>query len=159
MTGFESKARSNGTVCSSGSTFGSLALAAATLAASTLAAATLVAATVSAEAMSQRSVAPTPDQIEALLQRAQAETHPRLPPSYWQAELLDFDLKELEPTNAVRWIAIVELAFDFGPPPRSVIGFERERGGAYRLVLDRQDGDFDLKRFAPLEAVRPLSSR
>lgn len=112
-----------------------------------------------AEAMSQRSDAPNAAQIEALLQRAQAETHPRLPPSYWNAKLLDFDMRQLEAAAPSNWVAIVDLAFDFGPAPAGVIGFERQRGGEYRLVLSRKDGALGLKRFAPLRGVRPLSLR
>ena len=112
-----------------------------------------------AGAMSQRSDAPTAIQIEALFHRAQVETHPRLPPSYWHAKLLDFDLRQLEASASSRWVAIVDLAFDFGPAPAGVIGFQRERGGEYRLELQREDGEIALRRFAPLRGVRPLARR
>ncbi len=125
----------------------------------TAAAVILLSITAGAQAMSQRSEVPTAAQIERFLRSAQQEAHPRLPPAYWNTKLLDFELRQLEATAPSNWIAVAKLSFDFGPPPVGVIGFERERGGEFRLVLERKAGEFGLKRFAPLRGVRPLLAR
>ena len=80
-----------------------------------------------------------------------------MPPAFWSAKLLEFDLKSLDRAAPSNWVVITELAFDFGPAPSGVIGFERERGGPFRLVLGREDGELRLKRFTQMRGARPLA--
>ena len=108
------------------------------------------------QAASHDPVPPTATQIEKFLRKAMANEHPRMPTAFWTATLMNFELRRLERITQSRWIVVTELLFDFGPPPPAVLGFERQRRGHFRLVLDRENGRLKLNRFAPMGLLHPL---
>ena len=75
---------------------------------------------------------------------------------YRNAELKALELLALDPLSPSRWHADVAVLFDFGAPPPGIIGFERERFGKYQVLLERDDGDWVVRRFQPVGKVKPL---
>ena len=116
----------------------------------------LIANITTVQAASDDSEPPTEMQIESFLRKALANEDSRVPPAYWSATLMDFELQKLEWITPSRWVVETELQFDFGPPPPTVLGFERLRRGRYRLILYRESGQLQLKRFSPMDGIRLL---
>ncbi len=107
---------------------------------------------------SHKMAVPTAPSIEKLLREWLADDDFRMPAlfPYKSAVLMAFRLVNLDQVSSSRWHAEIELLFDFGPPPPSIVGFERIRLGRYRLVLNQQDERFGLVRFSPVATVRLL---
>ena len=110
---------------------------------------------------SDRVSEPTAAEIEWLVRTAISEEHDRLPSllPLRGADLLKFRLVSRDRTSATRWQTVIDLLLDFGPPTSSVLGFERIRAGRYWLVIDNNDGRFELWRFSPVGRVHPLPAR
>ncbi len=77
---------------------------------------------------------PTPASIETLLRERLAEDDTSMPSliPYKNAVLMEFGLVVLDWVSSSRWHAEIDLLFDFGPPPPSILGFERQRRGRCR---------------------------
>ena len=101
---------------------------------------------------------PTAPSIEKLLRERLADDDFRMPSLflYKSAVLMAFRLVNLDQVSSSRWHAEIELLFDYGPPPPSIVGFDRIRIGRFRLVLNQQDERFELVRFSPIATVHPL---
>lgn len=78
---------------------------------------------------------------------------------YKNAALIEFELLSLEQVTSSHWHARIQMLFDFGLPPPSIVGFKRIRRGSYRLVLKRQDGRLTMRRFTPVGRVYLLPVR
>lgn len=107
---------------------------------------------------SERLATPTAASIESLLRDMLVEDDLDMPSLMvlQDAMLLDFELVVLDQVSPPRWHAEIVLLFDFGPPPPSILGFERIRRGRYRLVLKQHGTDLGLSRFTPVARVHPL---
>ena len=112
----------------------------------------LLSATFSASAL-DRSTAPTAAQIETLLRTALTGDQPYLPSMYRRAVLQEFELRMLDGVLAPRWLAEVELLFDFGPPAPAIIGFQQHRRAIYRLIIKQQGDRLQLLRFTPVGTI------
>ncbi len=101
---------------------------------------------------------PTAAEIEWLVRTAISEENDKLPSllPLKSAELLKFRLVSRNRTSSTTWQAEIDLLFDFGPSPSSVLGYQRVRAGRFRLVIDHNDGRFELSRFSPVGRVHPL---
>lgn len=107
---------------------------------------------------SDRDERPTATTIETLLRESLAKrSHkPRSLIPYLDAELTDFDFISSDRLSDVQWYVEIDATFDFGPAPKSVLGFERHRSGRYQLFVKRQDGGWTLQRFNPKGRIHPL---
>ena len=107
---------------------------------------------------SEELARPSEPGIEKLRREILADDNPDMPwlDSYRNATLLAFRLVDLHQLSPSRWQAEIELLFDFGPPPPSIIGFEQLRLGRYRLVLKNQDQRMRLILFSPVATVHLL---
>ncbi len=96
--------------------------------------------------------------IERLVRDALAKDEVELPSllPLRNATLLDFRLVGLQQASQTRWLAMIDMLFDFGEPSPFVIGFQRVRHGRYRLVLQQQNGQLELTRFTPVARIHPL---
>ena len=105
-----------------------------------------------------RAGEPNAASIERLLREAQAGEAPGLPSllSLRDAAILDVELLELERIAPSRWVAEIVLLADYGPPPPSVLGFERLRRGRYRLLLEQDGAELGLLRISPMGRVHAL---
>ncbi len=102
---------------------------------------------------------PTASQIETLLRDALTNNRIFVPSFYRNAKLKDFELLKLEGVASSRWYADVEMLFDFGILPPTIVGFDRERRGRYTLILQRQDTRLELLRFTPNAKVHLLPAK
>ena len=110
---------------------------------------------------SDKLARPTAASIEKLLRDMLAQDELELPSMIplKHAVLMEFGLVDLYHVTPSRWQAEIELLVDFGPPPPSILGFERVRRGRYWLVLNRQGERLGMSRFSPIARIHLLPAR
>ncbi len=110
---------------------------------------------------SDKLAQPTAASIEKLLRDMRAKGEPELPSMIplKYAVLMEFGLVSLHQVSPSRWQAEIELLVEFGPPPPSILGFERMRRGRYWLVLNRQGERWGMSRFSPIARIHLLPAR
>ena len=107
---------------------------------------------------SDRSALPGSASIEQLVREALSADAVELPSllPLRNAGLLDFRLIGLQQQSPERFIAMIDMVFDFGKQPPFVVGFERVRHGRYRPVVQRRGTRLELTRFTPVVRIHPL---
>lgn len=108
---------------------------------------------------SDRSYAPTSLQIENLLRESLSDGRTYVPLMYRKAVLKKFKLLKLEGISQSRWYAKIELLFDFGRLPPTIVGFERLRSGRYWLAIQAQGKRLVLTRFSPISEIHLLPAK